>query len=61
MPREHTLHMRMRRGCFQKASLCSTWPLPPEFKLRIGDGEVQDFYLYSMDKVKEVLVSDDFK
>ncbi|CAB1336344.1 unnamed protein product [Coregonus sp. 'balchen'] len=21
------------------------------FKLRIGDGEVQDFYLYSMDKV----------
>uniref|UniRef100_A0A8C7PML2 DUF4743 domain-containing protein n=1 Tax=Oncorhynchus mykiss TaxID=8022 RepID=A0A8C7PML2_ONCMY len=24
-------------------------------------GEVQEFYLYSMDKVKEVLVSDDFK
>uniref|UniRef100_A0A4W5N819 DUF4743 domain-containing protein n=1 Tax=Hucho hucho TaxID=62062 RepID=A0A4W5N819_9TELE len=41
-------------------SLYSTRPLPPEFKLRIGDGEVQEFYLYSMDKVK-VLVSDDFK
>lgn len=35
--------------------------LPPEFKPKIGDGEVQDFYLYSMDKVKELLISDDFK
>jgi hypothetical protein len=25
--------------------------LPPEFKPKIGDGEVQEFYLYSMDKV----------
>uniref|UniRef100_A0A8C8HDY0 DUF4743 domain-containing protein n=1 Tax=Oncorhynchus tshawytscha TaxID=74940 RepID=A0A8C8HDY0_ONCTS len=39
--------------------VASTLPLPPEFKLRMG--EVQEFYLYSMDKVKEVLVSDDFK
>lgn len=25
--------------------------LPPEFKPRVGDGEVQEFYLLPMDKV----------
>ncbi|XP_029362679.1 thiamine pyrophosphokinase 2 [Echeneis naucrates] len=35
--------------------------LPLEFKPRVGDGEVQDFYLLSIDKVKELLSTDDFK
>uniref|UniRef100_UPI0037E82564 thiamin pyrophosphokinase 2 n=1 Tax=Semicossyphus pulcher TaxID=241346 RepID=UPI0037E82564 len=35
--------------------------LPLEFKPRVGDGEVQEFYLLPMDKVKELLAADDFK
>ncbi|CAJ1055235.1 nudix hydrolase 20%2C chloroplastic-like [Xyrichtys novacula] len=35
--------------------------LPKEFKPKIGDGEVQEFYLLPMDKVKELLVAGDFK
>ncbi|CAB1329745.1 unnamed protein product [Coregonus sp. 'balchen'] len=48
-------------GVFPESQFVFDLELPPEFKPRIGDGEVQDFYLYSMDKLKEVLVSDDFK
>lgn len=35
--------------------------LPLKFKPRIGDGEVQEFYLLPIDKVKELLASEDFK
>ncbi|XP_020486024.1 thiamin pyrophosphokinase 2 [Labrus bergylta] len=35
--------------------------LPLEFKPRVGDGEVQEFYLLPIDEVKELLASDDFK
>ncbi|KAL1021137.1 hypothetical protein UPYG_G00009280 [Umbra pygmaea] len=48
-------------GVFPECQFVFDLKLPPDFKPRIGDGEVQDFYLYSMDKVKELLVSDDFK
>ncbi|XP_074537384.1 thiamine pyrophosphokinase 2 [Halichoeres trimaculatus] len=35
--------------------------LPREFNPRVGDGEVQEFYLLPLDKVKELLASNDFK
>ncbi|XP_034551522.1 thiamin pyrophosphokinase 2 [Notolabrus celidotus] len=35
--------------------------LPLEFKPRVGDGEVQDFYLLPIEKVKELVASEDFK
>ncbi|XP_010897045.1 thiamin pyrophosphokinase 2 isoform X2 [Esox lucius] len=50
-----------KEGVFPESQFVFDLELPREFKPRIGDGEVQDFYLYSMDEVKEVLVSDDFK
>uniref|UniRef100_A0A8C7HC27 Thiamin pyrophosphokinase 2 n=1 Tax=Oncorhynchus kisutch TaxID=8019 RepID=A0A8C7HC27_ONCKI len=48
-------------GVFPESQFVFDLELPPEFKPKIGDGEVQEFYLYSMDKVKELLISDDFK
>ncbi|KAJ8016615.1 hypothetical protein DPEC_G00009070 [Dallia pectoralis] len=48
-------------GVFAESQFVFDLELPPEFQPRIGDGEVQDFYLYTMDQVREVLVSDDFK
>ncbi|XP_062975617.1 uncharacterized protein LOC134394269 [Elgaria multicarinata webbii] len=35
--------------------------LPEEFVPQVGDGEVQEFYLWPLDKVKEVIASSDFK
>ncbi|KAM4611089.1 thiamine pyrophosphokinase 2 isoform 2-T2 [Polymixia lowei] len=48
-------------GVFPESQFVFDLELPPAFKPRIGDGEVQDFYLLPIDKVKELLVSDEFK
>ncbi|XP_054465584.1 thiamin pyrophosphokinase 2 [Anoplopoma fimbria] len=48
-------------GVFAESQFIFDLELPLEFKPRVGDGEVQEFYLLPMDKVKELLVTDDFK
>ncbi|XP_029911152.1 thiamine pyrophosphokinase 2 [Myripristis murdjan] len=48
-------------GVFPESQFVFDLQLPAEFKPRIGDGEVQEFYLLPIDKVKELLVADEFK
>lgn len=48
-------------GVFPESQFVFDLELPQEFKPRIGDGEVQDFYLLPIEKVKELLATDDFK
>ncbi|KAM3833938.1 thiamine pyrophosphokinase 2 [Diretmus argenteus] len=48
-------------GVFAESQFVFDLELPPEFKPRIGDGEVQDFYLLPIDEVKQLLVTDEFK
>ncbi|XP_034393721.1 thiamin pyrophosphokinase 2 [Cyclopterus lumpus] len=48
-------------GVFAESQFVFDLELPLEFKLRAGDGEVQDFYLLPIDTVKELLATDDFK
>ncbi|XP_058498351.1 thiamin pyrophosphokinase 2 [Solea solea] len=48
-------------GVFPECQFVFDLELPRDFKPRIGDGEVQDFYLLPIDKVKELLATDDFK
>ncbi|KAM6977945.1 thiamine pyrophosphokinase 2 [Aplochiton taeniatus] len=48
-------------GVFPECQFVYDLELPLEFRPIIGDGEVQEFYLFSIDQVKEVLVTDDFK
>ncbi|XP_018615635.1 thiamine pyrophosphokinase 2 isoform X2 [Scleropages formosus] len=48
-------------GVFPESQFVFDLKLPLEFRPQIGDGEVQDFYLWPLDQVKEVLVSEDFK
>ncbi|KAF0036522.1 hypothetical protein F2P81_011834 [Scophthalmus maximus] len=48
-------------GVFAESQFVYDLELPLEFKPRVGDGEVQEFYLLPMDKVKDLLVTDDFK
>ncbi|XP_029012806.1 thiamin pyrophosphokinase 2 isoform X1 [Betta splendens] len=48
-------------GIFAESQFVFDVKLPRDFKPRIGDGEVQDFYLLPIDEVKELLATDDFK
>ncbi|XP_068589128.1 thiamin pyrophosphokinase 2 isoform X2 [Cebidichthys violaceus] len=48
-------------GVFAESQFVFDLELPLEFKPRAGDGEVQEFYLLPIDKVKELLATDDFK
>ncbi|KAM8863244.1 thiamine pyrophosphokinase 2 [Spinachia spinachia] len=48
-------------GVFAESQFVFDLELPVGFKPRAGDGEVQDFYLLPLDKVKELLATDDFK
>ncbi|XP_008293953.1 thiamine pyrophosphokinase 2 [Stegastes partitus] len=48
-------------GVFAESQFVFDLELPLEFKPRVGDGEVQEFYLLPIDKVKELLATDDFK
>ncbi|CAL8324125.1 unnamed protein product [Merluccius merluccius] len=48
-------------GVFPESQFVFDLELPADFQPRVGDGEVQEFYFLPIDKVKELLVSDDFK
>ncbi|XP_028266033.1 thiamine pyrophosphokinase 2 [Parambassis ranga] len=48
-------------GVFPESQFVFDLELPIEFKPQVGDGEVQDFYLLPLDKVKELLATEDFK
>ncbi|XP_056130043.1 thiamin pyrophosphokinase 2 [Lampris incognitus] len=48
-------------GVFPECQFVFDLELPTEFKPRIGDGEVQDFYLLPIHEVKQLLVCDEFK
>lgn len=48
-------------GVFPESQFVFDLELPREFRPRIGDGEVQDFYLLPIDEVKELLITEDFK
>lgn len=48
-------------GVFPECQFVYDLELPLDFRPRIGDGEVQEFYLLPIDKVKELLATDDFK
>ncbi|KAM3618004.1 uncharacterized protein V6R79_013866 [Siganus canaliculatus] len=48
-------------GVFAESQFVFDLQLPLDFKPRVGDNEVQDFYLLPIDEVKELLASDDFK
>ncbi|KAM6929108.1 thiamine pyrophosphokinase 2 [Lycodopsis pacificus] len=47
-------------GVFAESQFVFDLEVPPEFKPRAGDGEVQEFYLLPIDEVKELLATDDF-
>ncbi|CAK6968707.1 thiamin pyrophosphokinase 2 [Scomber scombrus] len=48
-------------GVFAETQFVFDLELPLQFKPTVGDGEVQEFYLLPIDKVKELLPTDDFK
>ncbi|XP_062396742.1 thiamin pyrophosphokinase 2 [Sardina pilchardus] len=48
-------------GVFPECQFVFDLELPLDFKPQIGDGEVQNFYFYPIEKVKELLVTDEFK
>ncbi|XP_063758969.1 thiamin pyrophosphokinase 2 isoform X2 [Eleginops maclovinus] len=48
-------------GVFPESQYVFDLELPVGFKPKVGDGEVQEFYLLPMDKVKELLATEDFK
>nr|XP_046253973.1 thiamin pyrophosphokinase 2 [Scatophagus argus] len=48
-------------GVFAESQFVFDLELPLDFKPSVGDREVQDFYLLPIDKVKELLATDDFK
>lgn len=48
-------------GVFPEVQFVFDLELPPDFRPTIGDGEVQGFYLLPLQKVKELVASDDFK
>ncbi|XP_013880226.1 thiamine pyrophosphokinase 2 [Austrofundulus limnaeus] len=50
-----------QEGVFPESQFVFDLELPVGFKPSIGDGEVQEFYLLPIDKVKELLAGDDFK
>ncbi|XP_061826101.2 thiamin pyrophosphokinase 2 isoform X1 [Nerophis lumbriciformis] len=48
-------------GVFAESQFVFDLELPASFKPRVGDGEVQDFYLLPIQEVKELLATEDFK
>ncbi|KAM9785755.1 thiamine pyrophosphokinase 2 [Neosynchiropus ocellatus] len=48
-------------GVFAESQFVFDLRLPADFRPRVGDGEVQDFYLLPIERVKELLPTDDFK
>ncbi|XP_037097065.1 thiamin pyrophosphokinase 2 isoform X2 [Syngnathus acus] len=50
-----------REGVFSESQFVFDLELPLAFKPKVGDGEVQAFYLLPIEKVKELLATEDFK
>ncbi|KAA8591216.1 hypothetical protein FQN60_002159 [Etheostoma spectabile] len=48
-------------GVFAENQFVFDLELPRDFKPRVGDGEVHEFYLLPIEKVKELLATEDFK
>ncbi|XP_057681315.1 thiamin pyrophosphokinase 2 [Corythoichthys intestinalis] len=48
-------------GVFAESQFVFDLELPPAFKPKVGDGEVQEFYLLPIEKVKELIATEDFK
>ncbi|KAM9828041.1 thiamin pyrophosphokinase 2 [Syngnathus typhle] len=48
-------------GVFSESQFVFDLELPLAFKPKVGDGEVQEFYLLPIEKVKELLATEDFK
>uniref|UniRef100_A0A3Q3WQ81 Nudix hydrolase domain-containing protein n=1 Tax=Mola mola TaxID=94237 RepID=A0A3Q3WQ81_MOLML len=48
-------------GVFAESQFLFDLELPLDFQPRVGDGEVQEFYLLPVDQVKELVATDDFK
>ncbi|KAI9532715.1 hypothetical protein NQZ68_029281 [Dissostichus eleginoides] len=48
-------------GVYPESQFVFDLELPVGFKPKVGDGEVQEFYLLPMEKVKELMATDDFK
>ncbi|XP_053156696.1 uncharacterized protein LOC128346924 isoform X4 [Hemicordylus capensis] len=48
-------------GIYAECQFVFDLELPEEFVPQVGDGEVQEFYLWPLDKVKEAIGSSDFK
>ncbi|XP_062855638.1 thiamin pyrophosphokinase 2 [Trichomycterus rosablanca] len=48
-------------GIFSECQFLFDLELPTDFRPQIGDGEVQDFYFYPIEKVKELIASEEFK
>ncbi|XP_026881665.2 thiamin pyrophosphokinase 2 [Electrophorus electricus] len=48
-------------GVFPECQFVFDLELPTNFRPQIGDGEVQAFYFYPINKVKELLVCEEFK
>ncbi|XP_043936655.1 nudix hydrolase 20, chloroplastic-like [Protopterus annectens] len=49
------------RGIFPECQFVYDLEVPIDFVPRVGDGEVHEFYLWPLDKVKEAIASPDFK
>nr|XP_003216756.2 PREDICTED: nudix hydrolase 20, chloroplastic [Anolis carolinensis] len=50
-----------RGGIYPECQFVFDLELPEDFVPQVGDGEVQEFYLWPLDKVKEAIGSPDFK
>uniref|UniRef100_A0A8D0DLH0 Nudix hydrolase domain-containing protein n=1 Tax=Salvator merianae TaxID=96440 RepID=A0A8D0DLH0_SALMN len=48
-------------GIYPECQFVFDLELPEDFVPQVGDGEVQEFYLWPLDKVKETIGSSDFK
>nr|XP_056705869.1 uncharacterized protein LOC130477814 [Euleptes europaea] len=48
-------------GIYPECQFVFDLELPEDFVPQVGDGEVQEFYLWPLHKVKEAIVSPDFK
>ncbi|XP_078520858.1 uncharacterized protein LOC144785877 isoform X2 [Lissotriton helveticus] len=49
------------RGVYPECVFVFDLELPQDFVPRVGDGEVQEFYLWPLEKVKETIATTDFK
>ncbi|KAM9320882.1 uncharacterized protein PAF06_005388 [Gastrophryne carolinensis] len=48
-------------GLYLECQFVFDLEVPESFQPRVGDGEVEEFYLWPLDKVREAIATDDFK